>query len=66
MDWIGIGTVSVHCLACSFFLLVALPTAFVSLSLSIFILFSCQSLVVTESECTESEYMELEYTESEL
>ena len=39
------GTVSLHCLACSFFLLVALPTAFVSLSLSIFILFPCQSLV---------------------
>ena len=38
------GTVSLHCLACSFFLLVTLPTAFVSLSLSIFILFPCQSL----------------------
>ena len=39
------GTVSLHCLACCFFLLVTLPTAFVLLSLSIFILFPCQSLV---------------------
>ncbi len=55
---VGIGTVSLHCLACCFFLLVALPTAFVSLLLSI--LFSCQSLVIAESECTESVYTESE------
>jgi len=47
---IGIGTVSLYCLACSFFLLLALATAFVSLSLSIFILLPCHSLV-TELYC---------------
>ena len=39
----GIGTVSLHCLACSFFLQVALLTAFPFLY-SIFLLFPCNSL----------------------